>query len=55
MGYNWLDSNQSGYIHRKHIHDSHDFGYGMESTSHIESLWFHLKLLIKKIYILYLD
>ena len=48
MGYNWLDSNQSGYVHRKHIHGAHDFGYGMESTSHIESLWLQLKLLIKK-------
>jgi len=25
MGYNWLDSNQWGYVHRKHIHGAHDF------------------------------
>ncbi len=49
-GINWLDSNQSGYVHRKHIHGTHDFGYEMDSKSHIESLWFQLKILIKKIY-----
>lgn len=37
-GYNWLNANNSGYRHKFHAHGSHNFGFGLESTSHFESL-----------------
>ena len=50
LGYNWLNANNSGYHHKVHVHRQHDFGFGSESTSIIESVWAQLKYLIKKIY-----
>ena len=39
--YLWMDDPNNGYG---------DFGYALDSTSHIESLWANLKSLIKSIY-----
>lgn len=39
--YEYLDSPNSGYQHFIHNHGGGDFGFGIESTSHIESLWAH--------------
>lgn len=39
QAYNWLNEPSSGYQHKVHIHGAHDFGYGLESIAHIESLW----------------
>jgi len=47
--YNWLSS--FNYHHIRHIHGRNDFGYGMESTSHIEQIWHQLKILIERLYI----
>ena len=49
-GYNFLDMPNSGYIHLKHNHRGGQFGLGLESTSHIESLWAILKQKIKSTY-----
>ena len=49
-GYNWIDSDDSGYRRYQHIHGHNDFGHGLESTSHIESLWSQLKSEKKGIY-----
>ena len=49
-GYRWLDEVNSGYFHSTHTHSLGNFGSGTDSTSHIEQLWAHLKLIIKKIY-----
>ena len=49
-GYSCLDRQNSNYIHIVHSHDAGDFCYGDESTSHIESLCFSLKYLIKEKY-----
>ena len=49
-GYNWMDSDDSGYRRYQHIHGHNDFGQGLESTSHIESIWSQLKSEIKGIY-----
>ena len=50
MGYMWMNSDNSHYHHIIHSHGAGDFGYGDESTSHIESLWANLKYYIKKMY-----
>ena len=49
-GYRWFDEVNSGYIHSIHSHSLGNFGSGNDSTSHIEQLCAHLKLIIKKIY-----
>ena len=49
-GYDWADSPNSGYIRYRHIHGQHDFGFGIESTSHVETIWAQLKMEIKTIY-----
>ena len=49
-GYRWLDEVNSGYFHSTHTHSLGNFGSGSDITSHIEQLWAHLKLIIKKIY-----
>jgi transposase-like protein len=49
-GYDWVDNSYSGYTRYLHIHGHHDFGYGPESTSHIESIWAQLKSEIKTTY-----
>ena len=38
-GYDYLDREDSGYVHIKFNHGQGQFGYGLSSTSHIESLW----------------
>ena len=48
-GYSFIDDLQ-GYIREVHIHEASDFGYGVNSTSHIESIWSQLKSVIKNIY-----
>ena len=53
--YHWLDDPSSGYVHSVHNHSHGNFGYGFDSTSHIESLWSNLKTLIKSFYIFILD
>ena len=42
------------YPHKVHVHRQHDFGFGFDSTSIIESVWSQLKYLIKKYIIQYL-
>lgn len=49
-GYLFLNAPDSGYIRYSHIHNLGPFGFGFQSTSHIEGLWNHLKKKIKKIY-----
>ena len=50
VAYNFLDRIDSGYTHIKHNHGRGDFGFGVESTSHIESIWSQLKAKIKDTY-----
>ena len=38
QGYDFL-SNTDDYRHDRHVHGRGDFGYGLNSTSHIESIW----------------
>ena len=49
-GYEWVEEENSGYNHIQHIHGRRDFGYGIESTTHIESIWWQLKSEIRTIY-----
>ena len=49
-GYQWIDQANSGYVRYVHINELNDFGFGLESTSHIESIWAQLKASIKNIY-----
>ena len=49
-GYLWLDNINSGFIHLTHIHARNAFGEGIQSTSHVESLWSQIKNEIKCIY-----
>ena len=37
-GYDFLDAPNSGYLRSRHIHGGGVFGYGRDSTSHIESI-----------------
>ena len=48
--YNWLNQPFCGYAHSVHNHGHGNFGFCMNSTSHIESLWSNIKTLIKSIY-----
>ena len=48
--YDYLDEPDSDYIRYKHNHGQGDFGYGLESTSHIEGLWANLQAIIKNTY-----
>ena len=45
-----MDRIDSGYTHFKHDQSEGDFGFGQESTSHIESIWSQLKAKIKDTY-----
>ena len=38
-GYNWMDSDDSGYRRYQNIHDHNYFVQRLESTSYIESIW----------------
>ena len=49
-GYLWLDSINSDFIHLTYIHASNAFGEGIQSTSHVESLWVEIKNEIKYTY-----
>ena len=49
-GYDFLDHPNSGYIRSKHIHGGGDFGYGIDSTSHIESIWAQIESKLKETY-----
>ena len=49
-GYEWIEDANSGYRRYSHIHGHNDFGHGIQSTSHIESIWSQLKSQIKTIY-----
>ena len=48
LGYSFLED--EGYIRDEHNHGGGDFGFGISSISHIESLWHNLKDSITKIY-----
>ena len=52
-GYGFLDHEGSGYTSIKHIYVEGDFGFSVESTSHIESIWSQIKSSIKEKYHLY--
>lgn len=45
-----MDRQSSLYLHIIHSHAAGEFGFGEESTSHIELLWSSIKYLIKKLY-----
>ena len=51
QGYSWISEPNSGYYHITHVHGHGQFGYGDESTSHIEQLWSVLKELFRRIYV----
>ena len=52
-GYSFLDEPGSGYRRIPHIHGGGDFGYGLQSTSHIESIWSQIKSKLKETYHIY--
>ena len=52
-GYGFLDDQGLGYTRIKHIQGGGDFGFTVESTSHIESIWSQIKNSIKEKYHLY--
>ena len=49
--YDWISLPNSGYTHITYVHGHGQFGYGDESTSHIEQLWSVLKTIFKRIYV----
>lgn len=49
-GYEWIEDTNSGYRRYSHIHGCNNFGHGISSMSHIESIWSQLKYQIKTIY-----
>jgi hypothetical protein len=49
-GYDWANNINSGYVRFIHNHGRNDFGRGVESTSHMESVWSQLKKQIFNIY-----
>ena len=42
-GYDWVNNINSVYSRFIHNHDRNDFRRGLESTSHMESIWGQLK------------
>lgn len=48
---NWLNNHNSGYNHISFIHGQGNWGYGLQSTSHIESVWSFLKNNIRDMYL----
>ena len=48
--YNFLDNADSEIQHFVHNHGHGDFGYGQNSTSHIEQYWSQLKSVIRQMY-----
>ena len=49
-GYNFFNSTESGFNHITHLHQGGIFGFGLQSTSHIEAIWNVIKAKIKNIY-----
>ena len=45
-GNDWINDRNSGYRRYEQIHGHNDFGYGLESTSHIKNVWSQLKSVI---------
>ena len=41
--YSFLGNPHSGYNHITHVHTSGNFGLGISSTSHVESIWAQIK------------
>ena len=37
--YDWINDRNSGYRRFEHIHSQNDFGRGLQSTSHIKTIW----------------
>lgn len=49
--YNFLNNNDSNYVHEVHAHGPNgNFGFGAHSTSIIEGAWGTIKSIIKRIY-----
>ena len=48
--YSFLENTHSGFNHITHVHASGNFGLGISSTSHIESIWAQIKGNIKRTY-----
>ena len=48
-----MENSNSGYTRIPHIHGGGDFGFALESTSHIESIWSQIKSKINESYHLY--
>ena len=48
--YVYLDNNNSGYNHIRHILGHRDFGIGIQSTLHVGSIWVQIKSKIKESY-----
>ena len=51
IAYDWMNNPNSGYNRIIHYHRHHDFSFGEQSTSYIESAWEDLKRLLTKIYV----
>ena len=49
-GYNFLSRHYSLFTHSVHNQGHGYFCLGLDSTSHIEQLWFQIKSLFEKIY-----
>lgn len=49
-GYDWVDPPNSVYYRYRHIHGQNDFGLGIESTRHVESILSQLKMEILSTY-----
>lgn len=50
QGYNWLNDANSGFNHLTFIHGQGQWGSGIQSTAHIESVWSFIKNNIKNTY-----
>ena len=50
ISYYYLDEVNSGYTHIKYKHGAGSFGFGIQSASHIKSIWSQLKSKIKATY-----
>ena len=48
--YNFLDMPNSGYLRSRHVHGGGDFGYGRDSTSHMEYIFAQLQAKLKETY-----
>ena len=48
--YDWVNIPDSGYTRYTHIHGRFDFGHGLQSTNHMESIWSQVKAEITSCY-----